>query len=77
MLITDHNAADFDICDNVYVMKDGAIIFEGDPAAVSADETVKSVYLAIKTTQKNDVEEEERKSLSSTHHRARAEFGEK
>ena len=46
VLITDHNAADIlDICDNVYVMKDGAIIFEGDPAAVAADETVKSVYL--------------------------------
>ena len=46
VLITDHNAEDFlDICDNVYVMKDGAIIFEGDPAAVAADETVKSVYL--------------------------------
>ena len=46
VLITDHNAADIlDICDNVYVMKDGAIIFEGDPTAVTADETVKSVYL--------------------------------
>ena len=45
VLITDHNAAVLDICDNVYVMKDGAIIFEGDPAAVAADETVKSVYL--------------------------------
>ena len=46
VLITDHNAADIlDICDNVFVMKDGAIIFEGDPAAVAADETVKSVYL--------------------------------
>ena len=46
VLITDHNAADIlDICDNVYVMKDGAIIFVGDPAAVAADETVKSVYL--------------------------------
>ena len=46
VLITDHNAADIlDICDNVYVMKDGAIIFEGKPEAVAADETVKSVYL--------------------------------
>ena len=46
VLITDHNAADIlDICSNVYVMKDGAIIFEGDPTAVAADETVKSVYL--------------------------------
>ena len=46
VLITDHNAADIlDICDNVYVMKDGAIIFEGDPAAVAADDTVRSVYL--------------------------------
>ena len=46
VLITDHNAADIlDICDNVYVMKDGAIIFEGGPAAVAADDTVKSVYL--------------------------------
>ena len=46
VLITDHNAEDIlDICDNVYVMKDGAIIFEGDPTAVAADETVKSVYL--------------------------------
>ena len=46
VLITDHNAVDIlDICNNVYVMKDGAIIFEGDPAAVAADETVKSVYL--------------------------------
>ena len=46
VLITDHNAADIlDICDNVYVMKDGAIIFKGDPATVAADETVKSIYL--------------------------------
>ena len=46
VLVTDHNAADIlDICDNVYVMKDGAVIFEGDPAAVAADETVKAVYL--------------------------------
>ncbi len=46
VLITDHNAVDIlDICDNVYVMKDGAIIFEGNPAAVAADETVRSVYL--------------------------------
>ena len=46
VLITDHNAADIlDICDNVYVMKDGVIIFEGNPAAVAGDETVKSVYL--------------------------------
>ena len=46
VLITDHNAADIlDICDNVYVLQDGAIIFEGDPAAGAADETVKSVYL--------------------------------
>ena len=46
VLITDHNASDIlDICNNVYVMKDGAIIFEGDPAAVAADETVRSVYL--------------------------------
>ena len=46
VLITDHNAADIlDICDNVYVMKDGVIIFEGKPEAVAADETVKSVYL--------------------------------
>jgi lipopolysaccharide export system ATP-binding protein len=46
VLITDHNAADIlDICDNVYVMKDGAIIFEGNPVAVAENETVKSVYL--------------------------------
>ena len=46
VLITDHNAADIlDICDNVYVIKDGAIIFEGDPSVVAADETVKAVYL--------------------------------
>ena len=46
VLMTDHNASDIlDICDNVYVMKDGVIIFEGNPAAVAADETVKSVYL--------------------------------
>ncbi len=46
VLITDHNAADIlDICDKVYVMNNGAIIFEGNPAAAAADETVKSVYL--------------------------------
>ena len=46
VLITDHNAADIlDICDKVYVMNSGAIIFEGNPAAAAADETVKSVYL--------------------------------
>ena len=46
VLITDHNAVDIlDICDKVYVMNNGAIIFEGNPAAAAADETVKSVYL--------------------------------
>ena len=46
VLITDHNAVDMlDICDNVFVMSDGAIIFEGKPEAVAANETVKSVYL--------------------------------
>ena len=78
MLITDHNATEIlDICDKVYVMKDGAIIFEGNPVAVAADETVKSVYLGNLDDSKNDVEEEQRKGLSSVQHRARAEFGEK
>ena len=46
LLITDHNAVDMlDICDNVFVICDGAIIFEGKPEAVAANKTVRSVYL--------------------------------
>ncbi len=46
VLITDHNALDtLDICDNVFVMHKGAIIFEGKPKEVVANEKVQSVYL--------------------------------
>jgi len=46
VLITDHNVRDtLDICDRAYIVSAGHIIAEGVPAAILADETVRSVYL--------------------------------
>ena len=46
VLITDHNVRDtLDICDRAYIVSAGHIIADGDPGAILADETVRSVYL--------------------------------
>ena len=46
VLITDHNVKDtLDICDRAYVVDQGHIIADGNPAAILANEQVRQVYL--------------------------------
>ena len=46
VLITDHNVRDtLDICDRAYIVSAGAIIAEGEPAAILENEQVRNVYL--------------------------------
>jgi lipopolysaccharide export system ATP-binding protein len=46
VLITDHNVRDtLDICDRAYIVNAGHIIADGNPGAILANETVRSVYL--------------------------------
>lgn len=46
LLITDHNVHDiFNLIDRVYILHEGDLIFEGSPAAMLEDETVRRVYL--------------------------------
>ena len=46
MLITDHNVRDtLDLCDRAYIVNDGRLIADGDPAAILSNATVRRVYL--------------------------------
>jgi lipopolysaccharide export system ATP-binding protein len=46
VLITDHNVRDtLDICHRAYIVSAGLIIADGDPGAILANKTVRSVYL--------------------------------
>ena len=46
VLITDHNVRDtLDICEKAYIVSAGAVIAEGSPADILANETVRQVYL--------------------------------
>ncbi len=46
VLITDHNVRDtLDICDRAYIVSAGRIIAEGNPGAILANKTVRTVYL--------------------------------
>ncbi len=46
VLITDHNVREtLDIVDRACIIYDGRVLFEGSPAALVADETVRRVYL--------------------------------
>ncbi len=46
VLVTDHNVREtLGICDRAYIVNDGHIIAEGDPAAILANEHVRDVYL--------------------------------
>ncbi len=46
IVITDHNVRDtLSICDRAYIIKDGRIIREGTPAEITADPTVREIYL--------------------------------
>jgi len=46
VLITDHNVRDtLDICEKAYIVSAGAVIAEGSPADILANETVRKVYL--------------------------------
>ena len=46
ILITDHNVREtLGICDHAYILNEGEVISAGPPAAILADEQVRSVYL--------------------------------
>jgi lipopolysaccharide export system ATP-binding protein len=46
VLITDHNVREaLNICDRAYIVNEGQIICEGEPAAISNDQRVREVYL--------------------------------
>lgn len=46
LLITDHNVREtLDICDRAYIVSEGTLIAEGDPAAILSNDTVRRVYL--------------------------------
>ena len=46
ILITDHNVKEtLDICDRAYVLKDGEILFSGNPKEIVNDKNVKKYYL--------------------------------
>ncbi|MBN4053487.1 LPS export ABC transporter ATP-binding protein [Haliea sp. AH-315-K21] len=46
VLITDHNVREtLDICERAYIVNEGAILAEGDPASIMQNEQVKNVYL--------------------------------
>jgi lipopolysaccharide export system ATP-binding protein len=46
ILITDHNVREtLEIVDRAYIIFDGEVLFEGEPAAVMANDTVRKVYL--------------------------------
>ena len=46
VLITDHNVREtLGICDRAYILNEGRVIAEGDPAAILADQQVRRVYL--------------------------------
>ena len=46
ILITDHNVREtLGICERAYIMSEGAVLAQGDPAAILANEQVREVYL--------------------------------
>ena len=46
MLITDHNVREtLDICDRAYIVNEGHLIAEGEPAVILSNEMVRKVYL--------------------------------
>lgn len=46
VLITDHNVREMlGICDRAYILNEGRVIAEGDPAAILANRQVRQVYL--------------------------------
>ena len=46
VLVTDHNVREtLDICNRAYIVSDGRVIADGDPAAILANDTVRRVYL--------------------------------
>ena len=46
IVITDHRVrTTLSICDRAYIIKDGRIIREGTPSAISEDKTVREIYL--------------------------------
>lgn len=46
VLITDHNVREtLGICDRAYILNEGRVIAEGDPALILADQHVRQVYL--------------------------------
>lgn len=51
VLITEHNVREtLEICDRAYILSDGKVIAEGEPAAIVANEEVRKVYLGSRFT---------------------------
>lgn len=51
VLVTDHNVREtLDICEKAYIVNEGTILAEGDPATILANQQVKDVYLGHKFT---------------------------
>ncbi len=49
ILITDHNVREtLGICDRAYILNDGAILEEGDPAQIAASKKAREIYLGEK-----------------------------
>jgi lipopolysaccharide export system ATP-binding protein len=46
IVLTDHNVREtLAICDRAYIIKDGAVVYQGTPAQVAADPKVRAIYL--------------------------------
>jgi lipopolysaccharide export system ATP-binding protein len=46
IVLTDHNVREtLAICDRAYIIKDGAVVYQGTPAEVAADPKVRAIYL--------------------------------
>ena len=51
VLITDHNVREtLDIVDRAYILHDGAVLYEGEPAEIVAHSDVRRVYLGERFT---------------------------
>jgi len=49
ILITDHNVREtLGICDRAYILNDGVILEEGNPAQIAASKKAREIYLGEK-----------------------------
>ena len=46
MLISDHNVREtLNVCDRAYILNEGTLLEEGDPAAIANSEVARRIYL--------------------------------